>query len=44
MDAACCVQISLAMESGVFAPGELASLHDLYVVERGLIARAGRIG
>lgn len=38
-----CVQITLAMDSGVFAPGELASLLHLYVIERGLALDHGRI-
>ena len=39
----CCVQLSMAMRSGVFAPGELASTHQLYVIDRGLALYHGRI-
>jgi len=40
---ACCVQVALAMSSGVFAPGELAHLLHMYVLERGLAYYNGRI-
>ena len=42
-EAPCCVQISLAMHSGVFAPGELASKQHLYVIERGVVLYRGQI-
>lgn len=40
VEAPCCVQLSLAMTSGVFAPGELAGLQHLYCIERGLVLHA----
>ena len=37
----CCVQISMEMRSGVFAPGELAMKGHMFVIERGLVLFAG---
>ena len=39
----CLVRISMAMRSGVLAPGELASRNSLYVIERGLVLHRGHI-
>lgn len=38
-----CVQVAMRMHSSVMAPGELASLRKMYVIERGLVLYQGRV-
>ena len=42
-EAPCVVQVCLEMSSGVFAPGELALLQHMYVIERGVVLHRGRV-
>jgi len=38
-----CVQLALKLNSSVMAPGELASLRRMYIIERGMVLYAGKV-